>query len=433
MDRIVAIKMVAGGFAENEEQLRRFYREARSTGMLKHRGIVMVHDLGDDEGNPYLVMEYLEGAPLNKLMERGVEFTVTEKFDLIIHVCIALDYAHGRGVVHRDIKPANIMVLRDGSIKIVDFGIAFIADQSLTRTGQVMGTIHYMPPEQINGQAVDGRTDIFAAGVILYRLLTGRFPFDGIDTVSTMRMILDETPPPLGKYLDGVPEELEKTLQRALAKDRDARYASAGEFVADLARLREHIRRIPAMQPIYATPAPVKDQDLHRSEVAVFSNIPARKTTLPAPSYEPNRTERMGLPAAQGIRRAPIKSVTGNHTRGNVFAVLVAIVILVFIAFAGFRIYQGRATAPRATTYVEVNAVPWGTVTSISATDRKFALNLNQQTPLRVLLAPGQYTITLAGPGGEQRVKQIRVSDESPGSYTEVFQVIDVDQILNAH
>lgn len=433
MDRIVAIKMVAGGFAENEEQLRRFYREARSTGMLKHPGIVMVHDLGDDEGNPYLVMEYLEGAPLNKLVERGVEFTVTEKLDIIINVCHALHYAHGRGVVHRDIKPANIMVLRDGSIKIVDFGIALIADHSLTRTGQVMGTIHYMPPEQINGQAVDGRTDIFAAGVILYRLLTGRLPFEGIDTVSTMRMILNETPPPLRKYLHGVPEELEKTLQRALAKDRDARYASAGQFAADLARLREHVRRIPAMQPVFPTPAPVQRQNLTRSEVAVFSNIPASKTTLPVRSYEPaRRTERIALPA-QGVRRAPIKSVTRKPSRGKVFVVaLLVAVILMFLGFAGFRIYQ-RATAPRATTYVQVNAVPWATVTSISATDRRFALNLNQQTPLRVPLAPGQYTITLAGPGGEQRVKQVRVSAESPGSYTEVFQVIDVEQILNAH
>ena len=434
MNRLVAIKMVTGAFAENEEQLKRFYREARSTGMLQHPGIVIVHDLGDEEGNPYLVMEYLEGAPLNKLMDRGVEFTTTEKLDLIMHVCNALHYAHGRGVVHRDIKPANIMVLRDGSVKIVDFGIALIADHSLTRTGQVMGTIHYMSPEQIKGQTVDGRTDIFAAGVMLYKFLTGHLPFEGIDTVSTMRIILDEPPPSLRQYLQGVPEELERVLQRALAKDREARYPSAQDFAADLLRLRQHVSRLPSMQPIFGT----SDRTMGGNSAPAGTKVPlaasSGDTKFVARSYEPTRAKNRTLPPASISWLAPIRGSAQKARRRRIFAAtgFVSIAILAVLSVLGGKL-PGRGATAKLTTYVQVNAVPWGTITSINSTDSKFLLNLNQETPLRVPLAPGEYTVNLKGPSGEQRIKQIRVSDDSPGSYTEVFQVIDVEQLLNSH
>src|SRR6266850_3544871 len=176
--RMVAIKMMTGGFAENPDLLKRFYREAQSTGMLQHPNIVIVYDLGDQDGNPYLVMEYLEGEPLDKMIAGKRELSMVEKLGFIIQCCTGLNYAHQRGIVHRDIKPANLMVLRNGDCKIVDFGIARVGDNSLTRTGQVVGTITYMSPEQINAQVVDGRTDIFSAGVMLYELLTGVLPFN---------------------------------------------------------------------------------------------------------------------------------------------------------------------------------------------------------------------------------------------------------------
>ena len=243
IERLVAIKMMTGGFAENPDLLKRFYREAKSTGMLQHPNIVIVYDLGDHEGNPYLVMEYLEGEPLDKLIAARREISVVEKLSYIIQCCNGLGYAHQRGIVHRDIKPANLMVLRDGGCKIVDFGIARLGNNTMTRTGQVVGTISYMSPEQINAQVVDGRTDIFSAGVMLYELLTGTLPFEGKDTASTLLKIIHEPPPPLKNFLQNYPPDLEEVIKRALAKDREDRYATAEDFSFDLSRVQEQLKR----------------------------------------------------------------------------------------------------------------------------------------------------------------------------------------------
>ncbi|MGH9579650.1 MAG: protein kinase domain-containing protein, partial [Terriglobales bacterium] len=241
--RMVAIKMMTGGFAENPDLLKRFYREAQSTGMLQHPNIVIVYDLGDQEGNPFLVMEFLEGEGLDKLISSRREIAMVQKLDYIIQACNGLNYAHQRGIVHRDIKPANLMVLNDGNVKIVDFGIARIGDTSLTRTGQVVGTITYMSPEQINAQVVDGRTDIFSCGVMLYELLTHSLPFDGKDTASTLLKIIHEPPPPRKNVLSIYPPELEEVLHRALAKDREERYATAEDFAFDLTRIQESLKK----------------------------------------------------------------------------------------------------------------------------------------------------------------------------------------------
>src|SRR5437763_14484300 len=228
--RMFAIKMMTGGFAESPDLLTRFYREAHSTAMLQHPNIVIVYDLGDQEGNPYLVMEYLDGEPMDKMISSKRELSMVEKLGFIIQCCTGLNYAHQRGIVHRDIKPANLMVLKNGDCKIVDFGIARVGDNSLTRTGQVVGTITYMSPEQINAQVVDGRTDIFSAGVMLYELLTGALPFDGKDTASTLLKIIHEPPPPLSNFLKNYPPELDQVINRALAQDREERYANTEDF-----------------------------------------------------------------------------------------------------------------------------------------------------------------------------------------------------------
>ncbi len=241
--RTVAIKMMTGAFAENPDLLQRFYREAQSTGILQHPNIVIVHDLGDLDGSPHLVMEYLEGEALDKLIASRRAVSLVEKLDIIIQACNGLHYAHQRNIVHRDIKPANIMVLKEGGIKIVDFGIARLGDNTLTRTGQVVGTISYMSPEQISAKLVDRRTDIFSAGVMLYELLTYTLPFDAPDTASTLLKIVNEDPPPLSSRLENAPPELEEVLQKALAKDRDERYQTAEDFAFDLGRVQEKLKR----------------------------------------------------------------------------------------------------------------------------------------------------------------------------------------------
>jgi len=266
IERLVAIKMMTGAFAENPDLLKRFYREAKSTGMLQHPNIVIIYELGDHEGNPYLVMEYLEGDPLDKIIAARRDVSMVEKLGYIIQCCCGLAFAHQRGIVHRDIKPANLMVLKDGNCKLVDFGIARIGDNSMTRTGQVVGTISYMSPEQINAQVVDGRADIFSAGVMLYELLTGSLPFDGKDTASTLLKIIHEDPPPLKNYIQNYPPDLDEVMKKALAKDREDRYATADDFAFDLSRVQEQLKRLMVSDYVERAKTSIAKADLTKAK-----------------------------------------------------------------------------------------------------------------------------------------------------------------------
>ena len=241
--RLVAIKMITGGMVHDQDFLRRFYREAQSTGKLQHPNIVIVHDLGDEDGAPFLVMEYLEGESLQAIINAQRSLPLLDKLNYITQACNGLHYAHQRNIVHRDIKPANLMVLSDGHVKIVDFGVARIGNESVTRTGQVVGTIQYMSPEQINGAPVDCRTDIFSLGVVLYELLTYTLPFQGRDTGSTLLKIINEPPPALNQTLKSYPPELDMILQRALAKAREDRYPTAEDFAFELGQVQDQLKR----------------------------------------------------------------------------------------------------------------------------------------------------------------------------------------------
>ena len=241
--RLVAIKMITSGLVSDPNYLMRFKREAKSTGKLTHQNIVVLYELGDQDGTPYLVMEYLEGDTLQSILNARRELPLLEKLNLIAQTCSGLHYAHQHGLIHRDIKPANLMKLKDGLLKIVDFGIARLEGENVTLPGQVLGTIDYMSPEQINGSSIDCRTDIFSTGVVLYQLLTYTLPFQGKDTVSTMMKIIKEPPPPLQNFLEVYPPELESILQRALAKSRDERYATAEEFAFDLNQVQNQLQQ----------------------------------------------------------------------------------------------------------------------------------------------------------------------------------------------
>ncbi len=242
LNRLVAIKMMTGGFSDNPDLLKRFYREAQSTGNLQHPNIVTVYDLGDLEGTPYLVMEYLEGETLDAIINSRNPLTLLAKINFICDVCHGLAYAHHHGIVHRDIKPGNVMVLKNGSVKIVDFGIAHIGDKTVTRTGQLIGSLGYMSPEQVNGKPIDTRTDIFSVGVVLYQLLTYTLPFDGDSTAATLLKIIHDDPPPLSKFLTDVPPDLEGVILRALAKDREERYRTVEDLGFDLAQIRDRLK-----------------------------------------------------------------------------------------------------------------------------------------------------------------------------------------------
>jgi serine/threonine protein kinase len=179
--RNVAIKTLTEGFSGNEEMLKRFYQEAGHTGNLRHPNIVIIYDFGDENGLPYIVMEYLDGDPLDQLIREKIPLHLSVKLEIIEQVCLALSYAHAQGMIHRDVKPANVIVQQDGLAKLLDFGIARAdedrVDGGMTRTGTLVGTPAYMAPERLEGIKFDGRSDIFSVGVVLYQLLTGRLPF----------------------------------------------------------------------------------------------------------------------------------------------------------------------------------------------------------------------------------------------------------------
>ncbi|HYM75018.1 MAG TPA: protein kinase [Candidatus Dormibacteraeota bacterium] len=245
LDRLVAIKMIVGA---TPGLLKRFDVEARSTGSLQHQNIVTIYDFGDQDGSPYLVMEYLEGVSLDSILTSGANsLSLAGKLNICIDVCNGLNYAHERGIIHRDIKPANIMVLHDGSVKIVDFGIARIGDTGISRT-EIVGTIHYMSPEQFQSQPLDRRTDIFSTGVVLYQLLTGAVPFQSAGEAAIMYQIIHDDPPPLSTYLQDYPEELDGIIAKALAKNRDMRYPTGREFAFDLIAVAEKQKQFEVSQ-----------------------------------------------------------------------------------------------------------------------------------------------------------------------------------------
>ena len=240
--RLVGIKMMTSAVINDPVLLKRFYREAQSAGKLRHPNIVTIYDLGVQEATPYLVMEFLEGESLDVALRSGRTLTLEEKLNIVIQVCSALAYAHEQGIVHRDIKPGNVMLLKDGTVKLVDFGIARIGAEYVTRTGQLMGSIQYMSPEQVRGAHVDLRTDIFSTGVLLYQMLTNILPFEGKDAGATLLKIIHGSPAPLGKFLQEYPPELDSIVQRVLANSPDERYQTATELAFDLSQVEARLK-----------------------------------------------------------------------------------------------------------------------------------------------------------------------------------------------
>jgi serine/threonine protein kinase len=234
--RRVAIKTFAGAFAPSAD-LRNFSRGAQSAVSLQHPNVVKIYEVGVDKGNPYVVMEYLEGESLDAALNDGRNLSLLEKVSIVIQICHGLAYAHRQGMPHHDIKPAKIMLCRDGRIKIFDFGIVDVLNQAVIRTGKVAGGPIYLAPEQVNCGSVDYRADIFSAGVIFYQLITNHFPFEGDGTASTIFKVVHESPPPISRFLHVYPPGIESILFRAMAKSPEDRYNSADDFASDLEHL----------------------------------------------------------------------------------------------------------------------------------------------------------------------------------------------------
>ncbi len=334
IERLLAIKTVRpmegvlASTREVEERHERLLREARTVGRLIHPNIVTLFDAGDQEGLLYLAFEYVEGPSLDQRLRAGEPVTTAEALRIAREAAEGLAYAHARGVVHRDVKPANLLLAADGRVKISDFGIAKVVGQAteLTMTGTVVGSPHYLSPEQVRGEELDGRSDLFSLGVVLYELLGGRRPFQGETLTTLVYQILHQEPPPI-ELRPELGTKLPETLARLLAKDRDQRFADGRELAARLAELE---RELPA--DLLATPA-VAAVDVAPTRLLTPSDgLPAAAATRPAEvAGEPAATRAAvgaGVPPPPPAAGAAAAPAAAGRSRRLLVALGVVLLLL---------------------------------------------------------------------------------------------------------
>ena len=235
LERDVAIKVLRGDLADDEKFVRRFRREAQNASLLNHPNIVQIYDVGEDDGNFYIVMEYIKGQTLKQLIKKRGKLTVPETVDIISQLTDGLAHAHDSYIIHRDIKPQNIMILDDGMVKITDFGIAMALNASdLTQTNSVMGSVHYLPPEQASGKGSTIKSDIYSLGIMMYEMLAGTMPFKGETAVEIAMKHLKNPMPSIRKENPSVPQALENIILKATAKNTKNRYNNVREVYDDI-------------------------------------------------------------------------------------------------------------------------------------------------------------------------------------------------------
>ena len=244
LERNVAVKVLRGDLATDEKFVRRFQREALSASSLSHENIVEVYDVGEDNGEYYIVMEYVEGKHLKNLIKKRGKLTIAEVVDIMLQVTSGLSVAHEQYIIHRDIKPQNIMILENGLVKLTDFGIAVAMNSTqLTQTNSVMGSVHYLPPEQASGKGATLQSDIYSLGILMYELLTGKLPYRGDNAVEIALKHLKEAIPPVRNELPDIPQSIENIIIKATAKNPKNRYADAIEMHEDLKTCLEESRK----------------------------------------------------------------------------------------------------------------------------------------------------------------------------------------------
>jgi len=263
LDRNVAVKVLRGDLANDEKFVRRFQREALSASSLNHPNIVEMYDVGEDDGQYYIVMEYVEGKTLKQLLKKRGSLTITEVIDIMSQLTDGMAHAHDSYIIHRDIKPQNIMILDSGLIKITDFGIAMALNSTqLTQTNSVMGSVHYLPPEQANGKGSTIRSDIYSMGILMYELLSGGVPYKGDNAVEIALKHLKEPLPSIRKKMPELPQSIENIILKATAKNPQNRYKDAREMHQDIITAMDEAR---SDEKRYVYPYPETDMENTRS------------------------------------------------------------------------------------------------------------------------------------------------------------------------
>ena len=330
LNRLVAVKILKPELASDADFRRRFHDESQAVAMLSHINIVSVYDVSHSDGLDYIVMEMIDGLTLKQYMHRrGVPLNWREALHFITQILRALSHAHSRGIIHRDIKPHNIMVLRDGSVKVTDFGIAQLTGTSQsTMTQETIGSVHYISPEQAKGSHVDCRTDIYSAGVVLYEMLTGRLPFEGDTPMGVAIQHINAIPVPPGSLNPDVPEALETITMKAMAPALEQRYESADEMLEDLKEFRKN----PDMTVLRPGPVDEPTTVVVPVSVEVTETSDRRPQVQPEPERREHRERRR-----QEIREDEDDYDEPPRRGGSVLPAVAA--ILVILAFIGVMVF----------------------------------------------------------------------------------------------
>ena len=298
LERTVAVKVISTTIDQNDELRERFFREARAAGQLSHKNIITIHDLGEHEGQPYLAMEYLQGQDLLARMAAPQRMSLRRRVEIATEICEGLEFAHAHGVVHRDIKPANIFITDSGGVKILDFGLARLVTSELTRSNMMMGTVNYMAPEQVRGERIDHRADIFSTAVVIYELLSGRRAFDSDSFAATLYKILQEVPEALQQIDPMIPIELVRIVDRALAKGRDERYQQMSEMLLDLAVFRQQLAGMDSPAGGRCRPTELRTPSDRPFQVTPPIPLPPVATAPPTVAATPSGVPITGPPAS---------------------------------------------------------------------------------------------------------------------------------------
>ena len=427
LGRQCAIKVIDSADV-TDEMKQRFIHEARAVAKLDHPNIVVVYDLGEHEGQPYIAMELLVGEDLKSVLRRKPRLPVREAVDIIVQVCDGLAYAHERRIIHRDIKPANIHLCPDGRVKIVDFGVAKMESTSLTQTGMVIGTPDYMSPEQIQGKAVDPRSDIFSTGVVLYEMLTHSKPFSADSITSVIYNVVFKEPPSFSQLELDVPEPVETVIARAMAKELADRYERIDLMARDL-------RAWLGGRPVEAPSVPVGADDATAAltaeeiEEATHAGLAAGSRTSTRQVGE-SRTQRRraaegdetvaGAPAgaAQDLDRTTALATASSSKRGLWIAAAAVVLVAAVAVWFGLRGGGGGAVVNAQPVAIEVVVSPWARIDRLErlGDDGSTEISLTERnTPLRLSLPPGSYRMQLSNPElGLQDSLPFRV-DAGPG------------------